>query len=222
MLVPAGGGGNLDLAMSRHFLDATHMPLRLIVALVSLTLFGGMLPTSAPAKPSAPAHFELAAPDKVALSQPIEIGLSVVGASNVGGYEALLRFDRGAAEFGGVRHSGNDVEAAGRGIAALGPVENDQGASFGFYSCPVADCARTSSGRSGAGPSGTVQMGTVTLIGRQPGLLEVALGPARLVDTTGHLIATGETASVVVKVGDLATADGFGAPPASSGFGRSK
>ena len=81
--------------------------MRGIVGLLSLVLFAGILPTSAPAKPSAPANFELSAPETVDLGQPIEIGLSVVGASNVGGYQALLRFNRGAAEFGGVRHVGN-------------------------------------------------------------------------------------------------------------------
>ena len=206
--------------MSRYSLNATHLPIRVIVALLSVALFGGMLPAGAPATLSASAQFKLDAPEKVKLGQPIEIGLSVAGASNVGGYEALLRFDRGAAEFGGVRHSGNDVEAAGRGIAALGPVEMDQGASFGFYSCPVADCARTSGSRAGQGPSGRVQLGTATLIARQPGLLEVALGPARLVDTAGRLIDVGQTPSVVINVGDVATADGFGAPAVPDGFGR--
>ena len=89
--------------MSRHSFNATHIPIRVIVALLSVALFGGMLPAGAPTTLSASAQFKLDAPEKVKLGQPIEIGLSVAGASNVGGYEALLRFDRGAAEFGGVR-----------------------------------------------------------------------------------------------------------------------
>ena len=122
--------------MSRHSFNATHIPIRVIVALLSVALFGGMLPAGAPATLSASAQFKLDAPEKVKLGQPIEIGLSVAGASNVGGYEALLRFDRGAAEFGGVRHRGNDVEAAGRGIAAPGPRRDGSGRFFRLLFMP--------------------------------------------------------------------------------------
>ena len=78
----------------------------------------------------------------------------------------------------------------------------DQGESFGFYSCPVADCADTASSRAGAGPSGNVYLGTAKVIARQPGLLEIALGPASLVDSAGRLINTGQAPAVVINVGE--------------------
>ena len=41
-----------------------------------------------------------------------------------------------------------------------------------------------------------------------------------MVDTAGRLIDVGQTPSVVINVGDVATADGFGAPAVPNGFGR--
>ncbi len=198
----------------------THLSRSAFVALLAVTLLIGLVPLSNPVAQTASAQFKLEAPDVVDVGEPIDLRLSVAGASGVGGYEAVLRFDRRVAEFSGVSHRGNDVAASGRGIAALGPVEHDQGESFGFYSCPVADCADTASSRAGAGPSGNVYLGTAKVIARQPGLLEIALGPASLVDSAGRLINTGQAPAVVINVGDVETTSGVGAPPATEGFGQ--
>ena len=180
--------------------------------MLTIAVLGAVLPAPEPAVAAGPAVV-LKAPDEVQAGEPIALSLEVTGASDVAGYEALLRFDTSVAEFGGVSHEGNDVAATGRGIAALGPVERADGTSFGFYSCPVADCATNRGARTTEGASGRVQLATAHVLPTREGLLEIALGPVSVVDTAGRTISTTTPPSVVVRVGDGTKAEGRAAPP---------
>ncbi len=183
----------------------------LLASLLTLTVIGSVLPTPIPAVAAGPT-IVLKAPASAEVGEPVILRIEVVGARDVGGYEALLRFDPSAAEFAGVSHAGTDVSDAGRGIAALGPVERPDGTAFGFYSCPVADCSSNVGPRTTVGPSGRVRLATAQVVPLREGLLEIALGPASVVDTNGRAIATEDAPSVIVQVGRGTTANGRAAP----------
>ncbi|MEP7378988.1 MAG: LamG-like jellyroll fold domain-containing protein, partial [Chloroflexota bacterium] len=187
-----------------------HRP-ALMVILLAVSLLGGLLPVGNPVAFAATGSVKLDAPTAVEIGQPIELRISVEGAANVGGFEAMLRFDRRAAVFGGVNYSGNDIEAIGRGIGSLGPVERAEGVALGFYSCPTNDCAQTSGQRSSGGVSGSVELATARIIPGYKGLLEIAVGPFIAVDVAGRKVAIDES-SVIVNVGGATTAGGYGAP----------
>ena len=158
-------------------------------------------PPAAPAAPAATSSLDIAAPSAVSIGEPIELAISVLRGKDVSGFETVLRFDRSVAEFGGVSYEANSVAATGRGIGLLGPVERAEGASFGFYSCPTADCSTTSGARISGGAYGSVQLATARIIPAQPGLLEIAVGPFLAVDSVGRKISLGGPSSVVVDVG---------------------
>ncbi len=193
----------------------------IIVAALSVSLLSSLTPAAVLVAAEARTEIRLDAPTTVEIGQPITLSLVLDNAYNVGGYEALVRFDRQAALFSGVSHRGNDLEATGRGIAALGPVERPEGAVFGFYSCAVQDCATNSGTRSQKGASGSVHLATASLIPLSEGLLEIALGPVIVVDVAGRRISIGTSPSVIVNVGGVTTPDGYGAPPANAPFANS-
>ena len=105
------------------------------------------------------------APASVAAGKPITVRIGVRGARDVGGYETSLLFDQSAAHFSGARHADNSVARTGRGVAvARARGVGRGGASFGFYSCPVKDCATGKGPRHAAGASGRVALGKVTVV----------------------------------------------------------
>jgi len=105
----------------------------LLVVTLFASLMGGLLPTPSPAK-AASSNVHLSAPKRVDLGEPIDVSIALGKSRNVGGFEAMLRFDTSAAQFAGVSYTGNSVEAVGRGIAGLGPIERPEGAAFGLHS----------------------------------------------------------------------------------------
>ena len=145
------------------------------------------------------------APASVAAGKPITVRIGVRGARDVGGYETSLLFDQSAAQFSGARHAGNSVARTGRGVQSLGPVELDRGgASFGFYSCPVKDCATGKGPRRAAGASGRVALGKVTVVPNRVGVLELRFARTKVVDTRGRTVAVRPALVVRVRVGKAA------------------
>jgi hypothetical protein len=83
---------------------------------------------------TAGAALEIDAPGQVKVGEPIQLKLVIRDAADIAGYETRLRFDTRVADFDGLLQRQNDVKASGRGVAALGPVVETDGVSFGQYS----------------------------------------------------------------------------------------
>src|SRR5215207_1631066 len=73
------------------------------------------------------ASLEIEVPTRVEVGEPIALKLVVRDVVDLAGYEARLQFDTQVAEFDGLVQRGNDVKAAGRDVAALGPMLQTDG-----------------------------------------------------------------------------------------------
>ncbi|HYH91999.1 MAG TPA: hypothetical protein VD763_02480, partial [Candidatus Saccharimonadales bacterium] len=173
---------------------------RALVAALLLTFVSSLVGSAAPAAPAAGPVVRLSGPDRVAVGEPITVSLSLDGAQDVGGYEAMLLFDTGSARFAGFDRRANGLGRDGRGTDTLGPVELPEGVGFGLYSCPVSDCASGEGERTDDGPSGKVSLGTISLTPSRGGLLQLALANLVVVDTDGDPIAVTAPPSIVVEV----------------------
>src|SRR5579859_3913202 len=131
---------------------------------------------------------QLSAPRQVKLGAPIQISLAVRDAADLAGYETTLVFDTSAAELNGVSQRHGDLKSLGRDIHTLGPVEHSGSISFGLYSCPVAMCVDRASPRHAQGANGHVQLATIELATRKPGLLELRFSHSRFVDASGKTL----------------------------------
>jgi hypothetical protein len=184
----------------------------LVVSLLLLLVLG--LVSSVSARKAVPMSLFLQAPPQVALNEPIEVVIMTTNATNFGGYQTHFRFDTTAAEFGGLSQRHNGVVQQGRDIHPLGAQEVATGVVFGFYSCPATSCLDNDSERrwTDVGAQGTVELSRVTILPRQAGTLELALGNVQVVDSRGNPIAVElQNATLNVQVGD---GDTFIAAPA--------
>lgn len=141
------------------------------------------------------------APARVAVGQPIELSLSVVGARDLAGYELVLSYDRSAAEFSGLSQRRIALAGSGRSVQSLGPVEVAQGVAFGLWSCPWADCLRPAGTRRTRGASGSVRLADVSVTPSSAGELELRLGSVRFVDSYGREVRVAAPDAVTVAVG---------------------
>jgi CSLREA domain-containing protein len=168
---------------------------------VMLALVATMLQSAGVDAGSQP-QLRIVGPAHVSVGQSIRLKLSVVRASDVGGYEATALFDEAAAHLAGVFHQGNTVQKSGRGIVSLGPVSRDRSVSFGFYSCPVRDCATTAGVRRAHGPSGRVSLGTLQLVPDRSGTLQIGFAGVRLVTASGRSVPVAAPAGIAIRVGN--------------------
>ncbi|MEA2622083.1 MAG: hypothetical protein QOH61_993, partial [Chloroflexota bacterium] len=171
---------------------------------ILLALLAGLF-QSADASAASSAELRIRAPQHVRVGQPIRLRLSVVRAADVGGYEAAALFNPVAAHLNGAFYGGNGVEKRGRGIVPLGPVTQGRTVSFGFYSCPVADCGTTAGARHPRGPSGKVALGILELVPDRPGTLQIGFTGVRLTTAAGAAAPIGAPSAVSVRVGAQTT-----------------
>jgi hypothetical protein len=160
-----------------------------VAALVLVVPGGGQAAGSA-------ATVVVSAPARVALGEPINLRLSVVGSPGVAGYETQLLFDAKAAHLLGVDHRGAGVAALGWDVRDLGPIELTDGVAFGSYACRSSDCVGRALSQP-AGARGDVSLGTVVLRADRPGLLRLRLTATRLVDAAGSSVQADRGEQVV-------------------------
>ena len=144
------------------------------------------------------------APAQIAVGARLTLALTLQNAADLGGYQAILRFDPAAAHFNGMAHDLGTLRLAGRDVEPLGPVEQLDGIAFGAYSCPVARCVGARDGvRQARGGAGTIALATIDIIADRPGTLELALTAAPFVDAAGVPVAVaGANQTIRVQVGD--------------------
>lgn len=143
-------------------------------------------------------RIDLVGPAEVRLGEPIFITLRAHHVADVAGYEGLLQFDPAKARFRGVTHESNDVRKLGRDVQPLGPVERDDGVSFGAYSCPVALCTDAiGRQRKPKGAQGVVDLAQFSLTPEVSGPLTIALTDVVMVDALGNSI------TISVRRGEL-------------------
>jgi CSLREA domain-containing protein len=151
---------------------------------IALALGGALAPPPPPAAAQS-LRLRIDAPATGAVGQALEVTLSLEGATDLGGYEALLAFEPGAASFGGLLHLPEALQNAGREPGPLGPVERAGAVAFGAYSCPFASCIHPAPGtRRSQGATGDLTLATLSLIPHQSGTLELSFAIAA-VDAAG-------------------------------------
>src|SRR4051812_735542 len=167
-----------------------------------MLVFGGFsVEHSVVAKATSP-ELEVTAPSQVRLGEAIGVTLTLSGADQVAGYEALARFDEHAAEFGGLFPGGEDAPAA-TGNTAIADGAKD-GTAFAVYTCVTSGCP------TGAASvlEGSKQLRNVTLriVPDRAGILEIDLDQVRFVDSLGNRLdvgVSGNHLAVVVASGAM-------------------
>ncbi len=168
-----------------------------ILALVLL----GSVPQALDAQ--AGASLVVRAPEQVAVGEPIEIELYVTRVDDFAGYEAHLLFDTTAAIFSDVQQRQNRLKEQGRDILPLAVAEHDRGASFGFASCPFADCIANEGARQERGGGGDLFLAKVWITPNRTGRLNIQFDAVKFVDTQGNpLNVANATPRIVVQVGE--------------------
>ena len=98
----------LEVGMNAVQLLWSKTNLRVLFAIVMVAAVLAALPRDSQGAPPSPS-LELSAPRQVALSQAIEIKLTLKNAADIAGYEANVLFDNSAAEFDGLHIRDNDI-----------------------------------------------------------------------------------------------------------------
>src|SRR5262245_57414860 len=106
----------------------------LVAMLVGSSLGLGTAPALA-----AQGSIQVDAPNKVDVGEPIRVVLTARGVSDLAGFEAGLRFDTQAAEFGGAAQSQALLKQLGRDSEVL-TANTTSGASFAMVSCSDTNC----------------------------------------------------------------------------------
>ena len=160
--------------------------------------------------------FTIEAPSRIGVGEPFTIGLRVRGVADLGGFETTVLFDADAVEFQGFDPSENDLRRAfGRDAVSIAVVDVPYGAALALYSCPVADCVTPDGPARRPGAKGNVGLGTIGMVANEPGVIEIAFDPAKLVDVNGRPIAMESSrASVEVQVTPSRRSDHIPAPTA--------
>jgi CSLREA domain-containing protein len=173
----------------------------IILALAVLALLPAATPRAAAQGP----ELLVAFPTQVALGARLTLVLTLQNATDLGGYQATLRFDPAAAHFNGMEHDLGALRLAGRDVEPLGPAERPDGIAFGAYSCPVARCVGDRAGtRQSRGGAGTITLAAIDIIADRPGTLELSLSAMPFVDAAGvPVTVAGTTQLIRVQVGGL-------------------
>ncbi|QIN84367.1 hypothetical protein GBA63_18260 [Rubrobacter tropicus] len=186
----------------------------LVVGTVLLALCAGIPDVTRSARADPGPSFRISAPERVDVGQPIKIMLSVENATNLGGYETNLVFDRQAANLVGFSQTNGNLSRSGRDVESLGPVEQPWGISIGAFSCPTGECTRSDEPPEAArGVGGAVEPFAVTMVPNRTGVLEFELAETKFVDATGNLLRVrAADKSVVVRVGPRNAGPSYPAP----------
>lgn len=159
------------------------------ITLLVLALFASLATVSAATPNAAQAPlFNVTAPSRVEVGEPITFILTLNRAANVAGYETAVLFDTSVAEFAGLEQQQNDIKAFGRDVSSLAAINLTGGVAVGLYSCPTADCVTRLGARQDHGRGGTVHLARLSLVANQPGILEVAFDATKVVDAAGNPI----------------------------------
>lgn len=163
------------------------------------------------------------APTRAQVGKPIKIKVAVEGASDIGGYEADLLFNAGAAQFSSPYGQEGNLGGSGRGVEPLGPVELARGGvSIGAFSCPVSDCVKSGGGTAGAraakrGVGGSVKLATLSVVPTRAGILEFELDAAKVVNAAGDPVGADlRGGKFAVRVGPKAGGAVHAAPKGAS------
>ncbi|HEU5097958.1 MAG TPA: CSLREA domain-containing protein, partial [Roseiflexaceae bacterium] len=187
---------------------------RIIIALALAVL--AMAPIATPRAAAQGPSLLVAAPAQVVAGQRLTLELAVRDIGDLGGYQAVLRFDTAAAHFNGMQHNLTALRAIGRDVGPLGPLEQPDGIAFGAYSCPVARCVGARDGaRQTLGASGQIALATIEIIADRPGTLELALEAGPFVGAAGNLVAVAGT-SQTIRVQVSPSGPLYPAPPAGA------
>jgi CSLREA domain-containing protein len=160
-----------------------------------LTAAATLVASTVPATPVAAARGDgvavsLDGPARVGRGDALVLTLTARGVPGVAGYQATLRFDPRALEFGGTQQRGLGLAAGGRAVEGLGPVFRRGEVTVGAWSCGARDCVT----RQGLGAvpvaRGEVLLARLWFAVRRPaGVRDVTLEDVRLVDGRGGSIA---------------------------------
>lgn len=163
--------------------------LLMFTLLVLIGLGGSINSVHAQAATPAETVLEVSAPAKVDVGQQIEIKLTVKHAHNLAGYEMHMLFDNSAAHFNGVHERQNGFKKFGRDILPLVLSDSDNGAAFGFASCPTNNCVTRGGNKQKRGAKGNVYIGSVILEPLKAGTLQIKLDAAKFVKPNGTPLA---------------------------------
>jgi CSLREA domain-containing protein len=144
---------------------------------------------------------------QVDVGQPVEIDVTLRNAPAVAGYEASVRYDEGAAEFGGVIFG--DGSATGNVVTTI-TTDPVGGAAYSAYTCLAAGCpAPSSAGR------GALDLVKVRLQPLAAGHVVVSFDQLKFVDLHGRSVDVDvPVTSVTVDVGNAgSSAPTFTSPP---------
>jgi CSLREA domain-containing protein len=176
------------------------VPSLALALIMALSLLGAAAPASA-AQAARPT-LEVRAPRQVAVGQVIELTLIARDVADVAGYETMLLFDTGVAEFAGLHQRDNDLRRFGRDVGPLAAEQLPNGSAIGLYSCAVSSCVERRGPRQGRGGRGAVRLATVDIIAHQPGALEIKLDATKFVDAAGRPVDVAlRDQVIVVQVG---------------------
>lgn len=170
-----------------HFLK-THFngAARWVAFLMIVVLAVGVLSAYPAASQVTTPTLVIDAPVQVTMDEPITITLTIRQASDIAGYETALLFDASAAGFSGLEQRQNDLHSMGRDVSPFSVIDLPHGVAFGLVSCPVADCVTPQGPARESGASGVVELATLTLHAKTPGLLEFRLDATKFVDAAGN------------------------------------
>ncbi|MEY2444322.1 MAG: hypothetical protein QOE00_902, partial [Ilumatobacteraceae bacterium] len=162
------------------------------VAIVAAPLLVG---STAPPLSALGPQLTLAAPQHVEVGQAIEIEVSLQNAPAVAGYEASVRFDKTAAEFGGVVFGSG--KASGDVVTTITDAPAG-GIAYAAYTCRAAGCPADDASASQA----ALQRQQVRIEPLQAGRYTVSFDQLKFVDLQGHAVGVDVPAkSVTIDVG---------------------
>jgi CSLREA domain-containing protein len=148
----------------------------------------------------------ITAPKQVKVGQPIQLDLTLVGATAIAGYETHVLFDTTAGHFSGLRQRNNDLKQTGRDVSPLTVSELSDGVAIGFYSCAQADCVTRKGPRQRQGGRGTLKLASLVIDTYREGTLSIVLSSTRFVDQQGGTIAVDiPSPHVAVQIGSPST-----------------
>ena len=168
--------------------------------LVAPMLTLGSVPASATALGP---QLSVISPTHVDVGQPIEIEVSLSDAPTVAGFEASVRYDEAAAEFGGVLFGGATSSGNVVSRVTTGPAG---GAAFAAYTCVTSGCPAPNA----AAARNALEHVTVRIEPTMAGHLIVTLNPMKFVDLQGNSVDVNVPVhSVTIDVGAASSSSTF-------------
>ena len=175
---------------------STTMAIGLVGVVLGVTVVGTSYAQDAA---SGGVRVTLEAPAQVGVGEVIPLRLRVEGDVQVGGFEGVILFDRGAGEFAGFA----PPTPGELGLGQLIVPEIANGSVVGFYTCGTTPCMNRRDVQVQAAATEAGLLGEVEILPMVAGPMELKLGHVLVVDRTGQTIAvTVDAPSVTVQVGE--------------------